>query len=140
MIKYFPAEDIREMAGIVSDVLEWKHIKKEQVLCFRSIGTSSKSVIARCHALSKIWQKGLNVDTHYIVEVVSERFDKMSQKEKEMVIIHELMHIPKAFGGGLIPHKGHINRRKVEELHNLFCEKKSENKTESKKEEWVNFS
>jgi len=40
----------------------------------------------------------------YALEFLSERFDKMPEIEQVKTIIHELMHIPKAFGGGFKHH------------------------------------
>jgi predicted metallopeptidase len=44
----------------------------------------------------------------------------MSREEKEKVIIHELLHIPKGFAGGFRPHKGHITKHKIETLHQKY--------------------
>ncbi|MFH1325231.1 MAG: putative metallopeptidase [archaeon] len=52
----------------------------------------------------KLMQKALDVKAHYALEFISERFDKMNEKEKIKVILHELMHIPKTFGGGFKHH------------------------------------
>ncbi len=35
-------------------------------------------------------------------------------------MIHELLHIPRGFGGGFKPHKGNITARKIERLHGTF--------------------
>jgi predicted metallopeptidase len=59
----------------------------------------------------------LNKRSAYLIEVISERYDRLSREEKEKVIIHELLHIPRGFAGGFRPHKGHITRRKIESLH-----------------------
>jgi predicted metallopeptidase len=56
----------------------------------------------------------------YLIEVISERYDRLSQDEKEKVIIHELLHIPKGFAGGFRPHKGNITRKKIDTLHEKF--------------------
>jgi predicted metallopeptidase len=40
----------------------------------------------------------------YLIEVISEQYDKMPEEEQIKTIIHELMHIPKSFGGGFIHH------------------------------------
>jgi len=94
-----------------------RYIDPNRVLCFRSQGSRSKRVIARCYSLPKIWQMGLNMPAHYIIEVISERFDRLSYEEKVKVVIHELLHIPKTFGGGLRPHRGYVTNRAINEIY-----------------------
>ncbi len=53
----------------------------------------------------------------YLIEVIAERFDRLSQEDKEKVIIHELLHIPKGFSGGFRPHKGYITQKAIDRLH-----------------------
>ena len=77
--------------------------------------------MARCHALSRIWQKALNIKAVYIIEVISERFDKFSEEEKTKTLIHELMHIPKSFGGGFI-HHNMVNERNIDKLYKMLVE------------------
>lgn len=62
----------------------------------------------------------------YLIEVISEKFDKLSKEEQLKVIIHELMHIPKSFGGGFI-HHDKVNESSVEKTYNHYCDLK-ENK------------
>lgn len=81
-----------------------KYISSRYIICFRSFGSKSRA-IARIWSLPKIWQMGLNLQPHYCIEVISERFDKFSQSEKERVLIHELLHIPNNFSGALLPHR-----------------------------------
>lgn len=100
------------------------YIDPDRVFCFRSRGSRSKSIIARCYSLPKIWQMGLNTPAHYIIEVVSERFDKLTYEEKVKVVIHELLHIPKTFGGGLRPHRGYVTNRAINEIYGRFKTKK----------------
>lgn len=70
----------------------------------RSHGSSSRGTIARCHALGKAMQLALGRKGFYVIEVISKRFDKLPNDEKIKVLIHELMHIPKSFGGGFRHH------------------------------------
>jgi len=75
--------------------------------------------------MGRIWFDALGMSPHYIIEVISEEFDRLDQVEKERVIIHELMHIPAGFSGGFVPHKGKINRRSVEKLHKAYSGRRS---------------
>ena len=102
-MRYEPAQDIQFVAEEISKFL-FPHVILERVKCFRSYGTSSRGTIARCHALGKLMQKALGIKAHYALEFLSERFDKLSEEEKLKTIIHELMHIPKSFGGGFKHH------------------------------------
>ena len=58
----------------------------------------------------------------YVIEVISERYDRLSEEAKEKTLIHELLHIPKGFSGGFRPHKGYISNRRVEKLHQGLME------------------
>ena len=102
-MKYEFAPDIQEIAEDMSVKL-FPHIILERVKCFRSYGSSSRNTIARCHALGKLMQKAIGVKAHYALEFISENFEKLNEKEKMKTIIHELMHIPKTFGGGFKHH------------------------------------
>jgi predicted metallopeptidase len=84
--------------------------------------------------LPDIWQKALSVGTFYIIEVLSQHYDKLSEEEKEKVIIHELLHVPKTFSGALRPHggKAKIDSRTVGALHKVYKERKKELERERK--------
>ena len=103
IMKYEFAIDLQGKAEEISRLL-FPHIKLDRVKCFRSYGSSSRGTIARCHTVGKLIQKAIGIKAHYVIEVISERFDKMDEKEKTKVIMHELMHIPKTFGGGFKHH------------------------------------
>ncbi len=115
MIKYHPAPEIKDKLQQMVLHLDFNHVNLQRLATFRSTGSSSRAV-ARCYALSKIWQQTLNTKAHYIIEVISEKFDKLSEEEKEKVLIHELMHIPKSFGGGFRQHD-FVCKRNIEILH-----------------------
>jgi predicted metallopeptidase len=109
------------MAKLLTDqlvqALGFIHIPKDRLICVRSVGSKSRGVIARVHSFPKVWQKGLGLKAHYTIEVISERFDDLSTTEKEKVIIHELLHIPRSFGGGFRHHRDWVTKRRVERLH-----------------------
>jgi len=102
-MKYEIAEDLQAIAEELAKHL-FLHIKIERVKCFRSYGSSSRGTIARCHALGKLMQLAIGVKAHYALEFIHERFDKLGKEEQIKTIIHELMHIPKTFGGGFRHH------------------------------------
>jgi len=102
-MKYEEAPDLQRIADDVSRML-YPHIKLARMRCFRSYGSSSRGTIARCHALGKLMQRAIGVPAYYALEFIHERFDKFSEEEQLKVIIHELMHIPKTFGGGFKHH------------------------------------
>ena len=116
-IKYEEAPEVKRLADEIAQSLDFFHVVPQFVFCVRSRGSESKRTIARIHGLSKIWQEVLNLPSAYVIEVISERYDKLSETEKEKTIIHELLHIPKGFSGGFRPHRGYIDRRTVELLH-----------------------
>ena len=92
------------------------HIKMGRVKCFRSKGSSTRRTIARCHALGKLMQKATGLEAHYAIEFL-DHFEKMSKDQQDKVIIHELMHIPKTFGGGFRQHD-FVCEENIDKLHN----------------------
>ncbi|MBU3923651.1 MAG: metallopeptidase [Nanoarchaeota archaeon] len=104
-IKYHKADDIKLIAEEVVEKMGWNHVLLEHVAFLRSTGSKARRTLARCHALGKAMQIGMGRKKgFYLVEVISEKFDKLPDDEQTKVIIHELMHIPKSFGGGFIHH------------------------------------
>lgn len=115
MIKYERAADIEEKILAIADKLGMKH-DFSRVICVRSRGSKSRRTLARCHALPRIMHVALNTKAHYVIEVISENFDKLNEAEKTKTLIHELLHIPKAFGGGF-RHHSFVSRKNVEEMY-----------------------
>ncbi len=120
MIRYEVADDIGAAVQEIIRKLHMTHVDRSRVACVRSFDSASKRVIARCHGLSRIMQRALNLKPHYVIEVVSERFDQLSKEEQIKVLIHELMHIPHSFGGGFRSHRPHVTRKKVEAMYTRF--------------------
>lgn len=118
-MKYVDAPDVKILVDEMVNCLSLKHIEPDSVHCFRSIGSKSRRTIARIHGLEKIWQKALKIRPAYAIEVISERYDKLTDEQKEKTVIHELLHIPKGFQGGFRPHKGYVDRNTVEKLYEI---------------------
>jgi len=124
-LEYIEASDLKALVDEITDCLDLFHIVPQFVYCYRSKGSKSKHTIARIHGFGKIWQEALRRPPTYVIEVISERFDKLSHADKEKTLIHELLHIPKGFSGGFRPHKGYIDKKKVERLHQVLLKRRS---------------
>jgi predicted metallopeptidase len=117
-MKYEEAPDLEKRMIEIVETLGMDHVKLERVRCLRGFGSSSKRTIARCHALGKLMQRAMGVKAWYAIEFL-ELFDKMSKEDQDKTIIHELMHIPKTFGGGFRQHD-FVCEKNVEIMHEKF--------------------
>jgi len=117
-VKYKEAPDLQEKMLEIVGTLGMEHIDVNRVRCLRSFGSSTRRTLARCHALGKVMQKAMKTEAFYAIEFL-ERFDKLKKEEQDKVIIHELLHIPKAFGGGFRQHD-FVCEENVEILHSRF--------------------
>mgnify|MGYP001582088098 FL=1 len=120
MIEYHLAEDIDFRVKEVLRKLKMTHIDETRLICVRSKGSGSRRVIARCHGLSRILQLALNKKPHYVIEILSERFDLLNKEDQTKVLIHEILHIPHSFGGGFRSHKPFVTRAKVQRMYDQF--------------------
>jgi len=127
-MKYEHAEDLQKRMEEIVIALNMQHIDIGRVRCFRSRGSSTKRVIARCHTIGKLMQKAMNAKAHYAIEFL-ERFERLNREEQDKVIIHELMHIPKTFGGGFRQHD-FVCEKNVEIMHNKLLNMKGIDRTE----------
>ncbi len=121
-MKFESAPDIQERIKQITIVLQLNHVDLNRVICMRSYGSKSRA-LARVWSFPRVWQKALNMKAHYVVEVISHRFDKLSKEEQDRTLIHELLHVPKTFSGGLTPHKSfgkYIDHKRVEELYRIY--------------------
>ena len=123
-IKYYQAPDIKKRAEKIVHKLKWSHVLLEHVAFIRSTGSKARYTIARCHALGKAMQIGMGRKKgFYLIEVIHEKFDSLPREKQTKVIIHELMHIPKSFGGGFI-HHNKVHKRSVDKEYEKYCELK----------------
>ena len=116
------APDIQKVVKRVLPHLPFPYIDQSRIVCMRSFHATSRAR-ARIWSFPRIWQMALNTPAHYVIEVLSQHFDKLSDDDKTRVIIHELMHIPKNFSGALVPHRGihkRIDHRAVEKLFQMY--------------------
>lgn len=124
-LRYVKAVDVKRRVDEILEALDLFHIVPQFVFCVRSEGSKSKRTIARIHGLGKIWQVTLNLPPSYIIEVISERYDRLSEEEKDKTLIHELLHIPWGFSGGFRPHKAYVSRERVEQLYGKLKQKRT---------------
>lgn len=127
-VKWEAAPDIRNRMRRILAIVDIDWIKKENVYCFRSFNTKTKAY-ARIWGLPRIWQQALKTEPAYIIEVISERFDKLKRIEQDKVLLHEIAHIPKNFSGSLVPHfrKGRRNfKDKAKSLVAQYLQRENE--------------
>jgi predicted metallopeptidase len=125
LMEYVEAPDVKRLVDEIAESLGFFHVVPQFVFCLRSKGSKSKRIIARIHGLDRIWQEAMSLPSAYVIEVISEHYDKLSEIEKEKTLIHELLHIPKGFTGGFRPHRGYIDQKKIERLHRALQEGRS---------------
>jgi predicted metallopeptidase len=130
-MKFEQAPDVKERVERIVSALQMGHIDAKRVACMRSYGSSGRAY-ARIWSMPRIWTKALGIEAHYVIEVISEKYDTFNDEEKEKTLIHELLHIPKTFSGALVNHKtkvfdgkgGHktmrIGAREVDALHKEY--------------------
>lgn len=125
-MKWIPAPDVDLRIKEILKHLGLPHIIAHRLIIFRSYGSTGRA-IARIWSLPTVWQLALNIDPQYVIEVISERFDRQSFDDQTRTLIHELMHIPKTFSGALVSHRHHgrsIDRRTVETLYKQYLNNK----------------
>ena len=118
------AQDIQERTNKIIQVLDLGYINSLRIICMRSKG-SKANAYARIWNLPQIWQKALDIKTYYVIEVLSENFDNLSEEQKTKVLIHELIHIPKTFSGALRPHayfEYRIDEKTVNEFYKKYLD------------------
>ena len=102
-----------------------EHVLKDRVFCYRTTGSKARAY-ARIWAFPKIFQEVLTITPAYVLEIISEKYDRLNSEDKKKVIIHELLHIPKNFSGSLLPHSyGHTKiEKEVEVLFKRYVNNK----------------
>src|SRR5260221_14156329 len=108
----------KRVVRLVIDLeIDW--VIPDLIYTFRSYNSTSNA-IARIWGLNKVWQMAINQEPSYILEIISERFDDLSEEQKDEVILHELAHIPKNFSGALVAHS-HSKGGFHDKLHQMIA-------------------
>lgn len=102
-VEWIKAPDVKKRVVFIVKSLSMHWVDLKNLYCFRSRNTNTRAY-ARIWGLGRIWQSALKTDPSYCIEVISEKFDKLNDKQKDEILIHELVHIPKNFSGALLPH------------------------------------
>lgn len=103
-MKFLTAPDIKQRIRLIVEKLGMDYVLVNRLICFRSLGSKSKAR-ARIWSFPRVWQLALKIQPHYIIEVISEKFDQMSIADQDKTLIHELLHIPQNFSGALLSHR-----------------------------------
>ncbi|HLC79098.1 MAG TPA: putative metallopeptidase [archaeon] len=102
-----------QTAHTIATSLGYKWVNPERLTVVRSWGSKTRRTIARIHCIGKVMMLGMgHKKSFYVIELISEKFDKQPMRDQVETIIHELMHIPKTFGGGF-RHHDHVCSRNV---------------------------
>lgn len=118
----------KQMEKIVGS-LEMSHVRTDRVFCFRTTGSKARAY-ARIWSFPKIFQQVFSIEPAYVMEIISEKFDRLDDENMKKVIIHELLHIPKNFSGSLLPHRyGHT---RIEKEVDILFRKYQQNKLTKK--------
>ena len=110
--------DLTERVRKMISELEFAHIPKHRIFCFRTEGSKSRAY-ARIWAFPKIFQTVLDIEPAYVIEVINKYYNRLDHEKQTKVIIHELLHIPKNFSGSLLPHR-HSGRTIDREVDTLY--------------------
>ena len=120
-IEWRNAPDVKKRIIYLLGTLGITNFKTTRIICFRSVNAHTRAY-ARIWGLGRVWQLALKVKPAYILEVISEKFDKLSDKDRDRVLLHEIAHIPMNFSGALAPHahgKGRFHD-KLKQYEHLF--------------------
>jgi len=107
-LRYERDKPLEEAVRCVARSLGLNYIDPERLYVIRSYGSRSRAT-ARIYMMPSAWRFALNMGPVYLIEFISERFDRLTPMGKAEVIVHELLHIPPAFSGGLRPHGRLVN-------------------------------
>ncbi|BBG22811.1 putative metallopeptidase [Sulfuracidifex tepidarius] len=123
MIRYFEVQEEEERMRRIVRLLKMEYIDPRKVRVVGSLGSKGRA-IARIWSVPRAVSFGFGLGTLYAIELVWERYSLLNDDTKDKVMIHELLHIPSKFSGGLRPHGKKVNQREVNKLFRKMKEMK----------------
>jgi len=121
-MQWRPARDISSRLQRILRALDLTYIDASRIHCVRVWG-SRANALARIWGLPPIFQDALRLRAHYVIEFMVPTFNRLPREEQDRVIIHELLHIPRSFSGGIRPERSpslSINTRTVERYYRQY--------------------
>jgi predicted metallopeptidase len=121
-MQWRPARDISSRLRRILRALDLTYIDASRIHCVRVWG-SRANALARIWGLPPIFQDALRLRAHYVIEFMVPTFNRLPREEQDRVIIHELLHIPRSFSGGIRPERSpslSINTRTVERYYRQY--------------------
>ena len=116
------ARDIHSRLRRIVRALGLSYIDSKRIRCARVLG-SRANALARIWGLPLVFQDALRLQPHYVIEFMVPAFDRLPREEQDRVIIHELLHIPRTFSGGIRPEHSpslNISRHTVERYYRQY--------------------
>ena len=116
---------VRDVVHTLRDYFFYIDVERVRVVVCRNCRSRA---LARIHYLPTVWRLVLGLKPMYVIEVIEGNFNSLTYEEKVRVVIHELLHIPKGFSGGLRPHGRYVSSYVVERLLKEYFRRKSASK------------
>ncbi len=121
-MEWQPASDVHTRLRRIARALGLTYVVPARIRCVRVEG-SRANALARIWGLPPVFQDALDLEPHYVIELMVPAFDRLPRREQDRVIIHELLHIPRTFSGGIRPERSpslSINNRTVERYYRQY--------------------
>ena len=143
-LKFWHApEKINEFVkDLIYNIPSFKHIDPDRVHIIFS-NSRTRRTIACCHAFSKRIQFALDIEPHYVIELIKRHWNRLDEFERAKVLIHELYHIPRTFSGNLRNHNCNFRSSSSMGIERTLMEtylKKHTNKTEQEVKDFIRKS
>jgi predicted metallopeptidase len=100
--------DINDILEEIKGIPELSYLDKERISFIVSRGSTSNAY-AKIYGLHREIQVGFGIPPIYVIEFLCEKVSSLNIDEAFIILIHELLHIPPKFSGGLRPHGKHVN-------------------------------